>query len=309
MSRFLVAGLTQMETIVKVERIPVTYAGITSSPDTIYTAVGGDGYNEAQALKWLGNEVDFLTMVGKGAGVNVINPPESEVRLATDYVLPRLSAMPAAVIFCAPDRKQQIFEDRKDEGETPYDLDLFRERAAVCNRVVLQNTAFCVPFIEEAGKAGRPIAVNIRDFSTETEAFHARFLKAADIIYVSDDDVEGDAFAFVKRLADTYGPEVIILGQGAEGVILYARTEDVLIHYNTVKTNKTVNTVGAGNALLSCFLHYYEITGSPVYAIKNALLFASYKVGFLGTSRGFMSVSQMEQWRSLIWKDERWDLE
>ena len=42
-------------------------------------------------------------------------------------------------------------------------------------------------------------------------------------------------------------------------------------------------------------------TGDSVNAIKNALLFASYKIGYMGTSNGFMTVDQLEQWRNLIW--------
>ena len=36
-------------------------------------------------------------------------------------------------------------------------------------------------------------------------------------------------------------------------------------------------------------------------AVKNALLFASYKIGYMGTSNGFMTNEQLEQWRNLIW--------
>ena len=42
-----------------------------------------------------------------------------------------------------------------------------------------------------------------------------------------------------------------------------------------------------------------------VNAIKNALLFASYKIGFVGTSNGFMTEEQIETWHALIWKDEK----
>ena len=102
-------------------------------------------------------------------------------------------------------------------------------------------------------------------------------------------------------MADTYGSEIIILGQGSEGLILFDKTKDIRAHYKTVKTNEVVNTIGAGNALFACFLHYYMETGDSVNAIKNALLFASYKIGYMGTSNGFMTTDQLEQWRNLIW--------
>ena len=82
---------------------------------------------------------------------------------------------------------------------------------------------------------------------------------------------------------------------------MFDKSKNLRAHYNTVKTNEVVNTIGAGNALFACFLHYYMETGDSVNAIKNALLFASYKIGYMGTSNGFMTTDQLDQWRNLIW--------
>ena len=134
-------------------------------------------------------------------------------------------------------------------------------------------------------------------------------MENADILYLSDDDVEEDPYDFSKYIVGKYDPEILILGQGAEGLIIYSKADGSYLHYNPVKTNEIVNTVGAGNALFSCFLHYYNKTGDSTLAIKNALLFASYKIGFVGTSNGFMTEEQIETWHSLIWKDEKKHLE
>ena len=96
--------------------------------------------------------------------------------------------------------------------------------------------------------------------------------------------------------------EILIYGMGAAGVLLYSNKLDTYVLYKPVKTNEIVNTVGAGNALFSCFLHYYNQTGDSTFSIRNALLFASYKIGFIGTSIGFMTEKQIEDWRELIWK-------
>ena len=91
------------------------------------------------------------------------------------------------------------------------------------------------------------------------------------------------------------------MGIGDQGVILYNKDDNTLIEYKPVKTAEIVNTVGAGNALFSAFVHYYAKTKNAKEAIKNALLFASYKIGFVGTSNGFMTEEQIEQWKKLIW--------
>ena len=305
MGKFLVAGIVQRETIVKVDRIPVEYAGITGKPNTIFTSTGGDAYNESLALKWLGNSVDLMTMIGSGESMELINPPDSEVKLVTDYVLPRLASTPEAVVLYDDNRKQQIFEDIKNLRDVSYDRDLFRERAERAEMLVVSNANFCRPLMEIGKELRKPIAVNIREYREEKVVYNEDFLRGVNILYISDDRLKGDPYDFVKSLAAKNRPGVIILGQGAEGLILYDKNKNIIVHYNTVKTHKTVNTAGAGNALFSCFLHFYNKTGDSVFAVKNAMLFASYKIGFMGTSSGFMTEEEIIRWRNLIWRDGR----
>jgi ribokinase len=305
MGKFLVAGVVQRETIVKVDNIPIGYMGITERPNTIFTSTGGDAYNESLALKWLGNSVDLMSMVGEGESMDLVNPPGCEVELVTDYVLPRLADTPIAVLFYDENRKQQIFEDIKNLGDVPYDLALFRERAKRAEMLVVSDANFCRPLIGIGKELRKPIAVNIREYTEEKAYFNEDFLKGGDILYISDDRLVGDPYEFVKLLAAKYRPQIIILGQGAAGLILYDKNKNIIAHYNTVKTHKTVNTVGAGNALFSCFLHFYNKTKDSVFAVKNAMLFASYKIGFMGTSSGFMTEEEISLWRNLIWRDGR----
>ncbi len=167
--------------------------------------------------------------------------------------------------------------------------------------LVLSKANFCRPFIPIAKEYKKKIAVNIHSFLREKEKYNTDFLSAATILYFSDDTITEDPYDFIDSIADTYGTEIIILGQGSKGLILYDRNRDTKAHYNTVKTNEVVNTAGAGNALMACFLHSYLESGDSTTAIKNAMLFASYKIGYMGTSNGFMTVEQLDQWRRLIW--------
>ena len=301
MSRFLVAGVTQIETIVRVDKIPVSYAPVTSVNDSIYTAVGGDAYNESLALKWLGDEGSFMSIVGRNQDLSVINPPDRKITLSTEYIIPQMNETPTEVVLYDNQRKQQIFEDIKDLRENVYDMSMVPPIAMASDMMVLANANFCRPFAKLAKEYSKPIAVNIRYYRPEKEKYNTDFLEPAKVLYFSDDTLTEDPYDFIKRISDTYGTEIIILGQGSEGLILFDRTQDLRVHYNTVKTNDVVNTIGAGNALFACFLHFYMETGDSVNAIKNALLFASYKIGYMGTSNGFMTPDQLNQWRNLIW--------
>ena len=301
MGKFLVAGVTQIETIVRVDRIPVSYSPLTSVTDSIFTAVGGDAYNESLALKWLGDDVTFMSIVGRNQDLSIINPPDRKITLSTEYIIPQMRETPTEVVLYDKLRKQQIFEDIKDLRENVYDMSMVTPIAEACDMMVLANANFCRPFAKIAAQLKKPIAVNIRSYNPEKEKYNTDFLEPAKVLYFSDDTLAEDPYEFIDRMSATYGTEVIILGQGSEGLILFDKTKNLRVHYKTVKTNEVVNTIGAGNALFACFLHYYMETGDSVNAIKNALLFASYKIGYMGTSNGFMTTDQLDQWRNLIW--------
>ncbi len=299
MAKFAVAGIVQVETIVKVDEIPVKYFPVINKPDTIFTNVGGDAYNERVALKALGDEVEFFSMIGKHDMHGIFW--DEEFMGDNDYVLPILNATPTAVILYDNKRQQQIFEDIKDMRDVEFNLDLFREKIQDVDAVVLANANFCRPLAAAAKSAGKLVAINFRGFTEEKMQYNEDYFNMADIIYVSDDNIVGSASDFVRKLADTYSAKIIVLGQGAEGLTIFSRKDDLLAHYNPVKTNEIVNTSGAGNSLFSCFLHCYVTTGDAVHAIKNALLFASYKIGYMGTSNGFLAEEELEHWYRLIW--------
>ncbi|MBR1470862.1 MAG: carbohydrate kinase family protein [Lachnospiraceae bacterium] len=301
MSTFAVAGITQLETIVNVANIPIEYQPMTSQKDSIHIAAGGDAFNETLALKWLGDEALLLSVVGRDQDMGIFNPQGRKVTISTEYMLPVLDEMPMQVILCDKERKQQIFEDIKGLRDVSYDMSMVAPLIARCDMLILSNANFCRSFIKMAQRYHRPIAVNVHEFRRERESYNEDFLKAASVLYFSDDTLTEDPFDFVKDIAERYKPDIIILGQGAEGLILYDRVRNINIHYNSVKTNEVVNTAGAGNALLACFLHRYLQSGDSTIAIKDALLFASYKIGYLGTSTGFLTEEQLEQWRNLIW--------
>lgn len=305
MGKFLVAGVVQREVIVKADPLPAGEEAGLRRPGNVFNCVGGAAYNTALALQWLGNSVDFLCMTAE-EDQGILNQSHSEVCLETDFVLPRLKKTPSAVVVYEGADRCQIFEDPCDLGQAVYDQGLFRERAARAEMLIMSNVEFCRPLIDIGKELRKTVAVNLKRGCVGSQKQDAEdFLKAADILYLNDELLKEEPFEFVKSLAARYRPEIIILGQGAKGVILYDKSRNMIAHYDRVKTHGVVNTLGEGNALFSCFLHFYNLTHDSVYAIKNALLFASYKIGFMGTSNGFLREEELLRWHNLIWRDGR----
>ncbi len=307
MSKIVIAGITQIESIVKVKEIPVAYAPFTPAPDTIFTAPGGDAYNMSLAMSWLGDKVEFMTVVGRDQNMGIFNPPNREVTLSTSYVLPIMKATPMEILLFDRMRKQQVFEDLKDIRDAEYDMNLARPLVEDADLVVLSNANFCRPFIKLAKDNGKKLAVKIHHFDYEKEIYNEDFLNAADILYFSDNTIDTDPFDFVDEMVGKYHPEIIVLGQGEKGQILYDRGRDMKVHYNPVTAGQVVNTAGAGNATFACFLHYYLKNQDSVEAVKKSLMFAANKIGYIGTSNGFMTEEQLAQWEKLIYDPSNTD--
>ncbi len=60
-----------------------------------------------------------------------------------------------------------------------------------------------------------------------------------------------------------------------------------------IQTRPVVNTIGAGDALFSAFVYFYNQTQDPYLAIKKAVVFASYKIGETGAAAGFLDEARL----------------
>lgn len=58
-----------------------------------------------------------------------------------------------------------------------------------------------------------------------------------------------------------------------------------------------VSTIGAGDSLFASFIHFYINGHSPYDALQNAIVFASYKIGEKGASKGFLTERQLMKWK------------
>ncbi len=301
MFNYVVAGITQLETIIKVNRLPIEYKPSTESHDAIHTSAGGDAFNISLALKWLGDQVKFMTVVGEKQDLSIFNPSDREVTLETAYVMPVMKESPIEVLLYDERRKQQGFEDLKDIRDAEYNMALVEPVADEADMFVLSNANFCRPFIEMAKNHNKKLAVKIHSFRREKEKYNTDFLENADILYFSDNSIQEEPFSFVQDIAERYNPDIIILGQGEKGVILYDKYRKIKVHYDPVKSVKIVNMAGSDNAFFACFLHYFMKTEDPKMAVHKALLFASHKIGYMGTSNGFMTEEQLDHWDELVW--------
>jgi ribokinase len=81
---------------------------------------------------------------------------------------------------------------------------------------------------------------------------------------------------------------------GDRGASLASRGGSIR-HVPAVRTRQIVSTIGAGDALLSGFVHGFVSGLEPLAALERGVVFASWKIGVAGAAEGFLKADALEQ--------------
>ena len=292
--RILVSGLLNTETTTAVRGFPVNYYPIDYTFFGIDTAVSGVAFNIAKALRTLGDEVRLTSMVGNDFPASYIQNELNELGISTEHLRPVLKQTPSSVVLYDPEGKRQIYCDLKDIQETNYpfganlldDVDL----VAAC------NINFNRPLLHLAKEAGKMIATDVHVLSDIYDEYNREFMEYADILFLSDENIGDDYQPFLWQLAHTYNCRIIVLGRGSKGAAIYLRETNQIFEMPAVSVGQVVNTVGAGDALFSAFLHFYAKGNDALGALYRAQVFAAHKITVSGASKGFVTEDVVERW-------------
>lgn len=292
--KILVSGLLNTETTTAVRGFPIHYYPIDYAFFGVNTAVSGVAFNLAKALKTLGDEVQLASMTGHDFAAAYIRDALQELDISTQYVQPKLRQTPSSVVLYDPDGKRQIYCDLKDIQETAYAFN-----ASILEGIDLVaacNINFNRPLLHLAKQTGKIIATDVHVLSDIYDEYNREFMEQADILFLSDEAVGDNYRAFMKQLADAYPCRIIVMGRGAKGAAIYLRDTGELTEMPATSAGTVVNTVGAGDALFSAFLHYYTKGLAPLDALQRAQIFATHKITVSGASNGFVSEQTVEEW-------------
>lgn len=292
--KILVSGLLNTETTTAVRGFPIHYYPIDYAFFGVNTAVSGVAFNLAKALKTLGDEVQLASMTGHDFAAAYIRDALQELGISTQYVQPKLRQTPSSVVLYDPDGKRQIYCDLKDIQETAYAFN-----ASILEGIDLVaacNINFNRPLLHLAKQTGKIIATDVHVLSDIYDEYNREFMEQADILFLSDEAVGDNYRAFMEQLADAYPCRIIVMGRGAKGAAIYLRDTGELTEMPATSAGTVVNTVGAGDALFSAFLHYYTKGLAPLDALQRAQIFATHKITVSGASNGFVSEQTVEEW-------------
>jgi len=296
MGRVLVSGLINLETTLRVEGFPVDYCPVRYPFGGVGTSVSGVGYNVAKALTVLGDTVHLISLIGGDPQADLIRGALARDGIAGDFVLASLAQTAQSVILYDGEGRRQIHVDLKDIQDQTYPPALFDKALGDVGLAVLCNINFSRPFLQEVKRRGIPIATDVHAISDLEDAYNRDFMVAADVLFMSDAYLPMAPETYARLVLARYHPEVVVIGLGAQGALLALREGQTIRHVPAVSTRPVVNTIGAGDALFSAFVHYYAQGYAPGDALARAMVFASYKIGVVGASEGFLDAVGVDRW-------------
>ena len=292
MAEILVSGLLNVETSAKVRGFPINYYPIDYAFFGVNTAPGGVGFNLASALKRLGSTVTLCGLIADDFGGRYVSSELEKRGISADAVSCTLAETPSSVVLYDESGRRQVYCDLKDIQEWTYEFDpALMDRAEI---IAATNINFSRPLLKLAKAAGKKVATDVHVLSDIEDGYNREFMEAADILFLSHEGIRGDRRAFIFALESRYKNEIIVLGMGAEGALMYLRDENRFIEMPAFRTDAAVNTVGAGDALFAAFLNFYGKGFAPVEALERAQMFAALKIRVSGAARGFSTEAEIE---------------
>lgn len=293
MSKILVSGLVNLEVTCKVDQFPIAYDPIHYNFFGVNLSVAGVGYNLVKSFATLGDEVNIAAFVGNDSVSELV------VREIRDYaddrlILRELDQTPASVVLYDKNGARKIYCDLKDIQDKRYDFSNIDVRTY--DMVAACNINFSRDLLKKAKESGVPIATDVHVLSDIEDEYNQEFLQYADIAFLSNENVMGREKDFVQRIADTYDNQVIVVGRGSAGALMYVRSEDRFYDMPAARAKKIVNTVGAGDCLFSTFVSMYAKGNMPPEkCLEYAQAAAAYKIGFDGAAKGFRKAEELKK--------------
>jgi ribokinase len=260
----------------------------------VNSTVSGVGYNVSKALTVLGDEVEFLSLIGKDSARTMIYEALKTDHISSTHVLDVMPETAHSVILYDANGKRQINVDLKDTQKMPYPEDIARESIKACSTAILCNINFSRPLLRMARTAGKLIATDVHSIGNLENEYNRDFMAAANILFQSHEKLPVSPEAWARQLFNRYGVEIIVIGLGSEGALLAVRQDNFMERIPAVTTRPIVNTIGAGDALFSAFVHFYNKKRDAYTAIRKARVFASYKIGEKGAADGFLDEEALE---------------
>lgn len=294
--RAVILGLINVETTLKVKKFPIEYYPIDYPFFGIHSDVSGVAYNIAKALLTLGDDILPGSFIGSDEeGKRVLSKLEHE-KIESSLIFRELKETPVTVALYDGEGRRQIHCDLKDIQDKELDFAKLELEIRDSELVVLCNTNFNRPLLKKVKGMGKLIATDVHVLSDMEDKYNKEFMEYADILFLSDEQLPCIAEKFIFQMKERFLARIIVIGLGKEGALLYDRSEDKIYRLEAAHIGGVVNTIGAGDALFSGFIHYYMKGCQALEALMRAEIFAALKIRCNGAANGFSGEDTIEKY-------------
>ncbi len=295
MAKIFVSGLINIESSLKVNEFPINYSPIEYPFFGISTSISGVGYNIIKALKALEDKFSFYSIIGNDPNGRLIKETLIEEGLDTSGLTSiEGEATAESIILVDQAGNRKIYCDLKNiQNLIPFDkVDNINEY----DLAILTNINFSRPLLKHFKNSGVLIASDVHVLSNLEDEYNKDFLANADILFLSNEACFDRENEIIKEIFNKYHNKIIVIGCGNKGALAYVGEED-RYYFSSAKAPLGVkNTVGAGDALFSSFIHYYLKTKDVQKSLDFATMFAGIKIASSGGSNGFLSEQEIEEY-------------
>ena len=296
--KITVSGLVNVETTVLVRGFPIPYYPIDYPFFGVGSDVSGVGYNLAKALRTLGDEVSLISYTGQDEEAGRILRQLEADEIDCAHIRRTLRATPVSVVLYDESGRRQIYCDLKNIQDRQLPAGELDALLSDSDLIAACNISFNRSLLERAKALGKTLATDVHVIGNLEDEYNRAFLEAADILFCSDEQIPCRPEDFLRQMRARYPMRIAVIGMGAYGAMLYEREGDRIWHLPPARAQRVVNTVGAGDALFSSFLHYYGKGMEALPALERAQIFAARKIAHSGASVGFSREEEVEeQWR------------
>ena len=292
MDKILVCGMTNIETTLEVDAFPIEYFPVDYRCHRISSSVSRVGYNIAKALKTLGNNPVYFSIIGNDIYKDVILGTLEKDKINTNYVLPLLKQNVQSVIL-NDGSKRKIILDLKNIQEMKYPAKMLENVIGQIDVGIICNVNFSRDFLKLLKDNDKTIATDVHVLSDISDNYNNDYIKYSDILFLRNENIVGSEKEMIMQLSQEYNHQITVITMGKNGLLIYVKKDREIKHFPAVKTREVINTIGAGDALFSCFMHFYTTTNDPYHSIKMATIFASYKIGENGGAKGFLTENEL----------------
>ena len=300
----LVIGSNMMELSTDIDRMPEL--GETVSAPNFHMAFGGKGANQAYAAARLGSRVGMISKVGSDALGEKYLEHFQKSGIDVQGVTKGKKSNGVAPCFIQGNMNSIIVVQGANSELTPDVLEQYEDLIKHAKLIVLQQEISLetnYKAIDLAEKYSVPVMLNPAPANDHVDLKHI-----SKCTFYSPNETEPgyltkmpiETISQIKKAAHKLvdlGVKNMIVTLGSRGVLWVTQDNEKLIPAYKVEA---LDSIGAGDAFVGAFSHYYVENGNIEESLREANIYAAITVTRSGSQTSYPDMSEVKELREKL---------